>query len=1030
MQKAWSWIVGSTYKNQTEKSLKSLKMKTKKISRYILVLCIVFYAGGMFAQETFPKNDVLDQRPTAVAFTNATVVTGPSQQLANATLLVKNGKVVSVTTNGAVPDGYREIALDGKYVYPSFIEMFSEYGQPEVKRPPYRSPFVSREQIQSDTKGPYNANEAIKSHYNSAEHFAVDKKQAAKLRAQGFGSVAAIRRDGIARGTAALVALGEENENLMVVQPKVANHFSFDKGSSTQDFPISPMGIISLLRQTFYDANWYESNQSKQFSDLSLDALIANKELPRIIEADGWLTALRADKIADEFDFNFIIKGGGDEYQRIMEVKQMNAPMIIPIDFPQAFNVSDPHIAKKITLGDLKHWELAPSNPAHLEKNNVPFAITSFPPENIPDFLENLRKSVSYGLSKSMALSSVTTMPAKLLKVENTLGTLEENKLANFIITDGDLFEEGTTILQNWIKGEQYVVNQTSSKLTAGEYKLQVGSLSADLVVENNGPKYKANVLLSDGSKEKVDLKMDGELPVLKFTVNGVQYNLKGWIETNDDKTTLTGKGTSNFEEEVSWTAVMTEKASSGLSKPQKSEGPIEVGEVFYPFLAFGSPEKIEAQPILITNVTVWTNEDEGIVSETDVLLENGKIAEIGKGIKSSDALVVDGTGKHLTPGIIDEHSHIALGGINEIAPNSGMVRMQDVLDPDDPGIYRALAGGVVAAQLLHGSSDPIGGQSALVKLKWGSGPKELLIKDADPFIKFALGENVKRSRSPRSIRFPRSLMGLEQFYTNAFQEALDYNEQWDAYNNLSKRAKSSTVAPRKILVHDAMLEILQKKRFITAHSYQQKEMLMLMNVAEKFDFSLNTFTHALEGYRIADRMKEHGVGGSTFSDRWNFKWEARNAIPYNATILNNEGVVTALNSDSGETMRHLNHEAAKAVKYGGTTPEEALKMVTLNPAKLLHLDDTMGSIKVGKSADVVLWDGPPLSLYSRPEKTIIEGAIYFDKSKDEHLRRENQKERSRILKKMEGIEGTENLSIRISKERVEPHCETIQMQN
>jgi len=792
------------------------------------------------------------------------------------------------------------------------------------------------------------------------------------------------------------------------------------------------MGTISLLRQTFYDAKWYQTNRNKQFSDLSLDALIANKDLPKIMEAEGWLTALRADKIAEEFSFKFIIKGGGDEYQRMKEVKQMNSPMIIPIDFPQAYDVNDPHITEKITLGDLKHWELAPSNPAYLEKNKVPFAITSFPPENTADFLKNLRKSVTYGLSKSVALSSVTTVPAKLLKVENILGTLQEGKVANFIITDGDLFEQGTMILENWIKGEPYLVNDPISKDIAGTYSIQVGGLKADLIVEieNEKSKFKANLVLDDGTEEKVDLKMDGDLPLLKFTANGNQYNLKGWTKTENGKTLLAGTGTSNFEKDLSWTAIMKEKASQKDSRGEKSEVPGELGEVFYPFLAFGSAEKIKPQSILITNVTVWTNEQEGIVSGVDVLLENGKIAKIGNNIDSNNALVVDGTGKHLTPGIIDEHSHIALGGINEIAPNSGMVRMQDVIDPYDPAIYRALAGGVVAAQLLHGSSDPIGGQSALIKLKWGSGPNDLLIQDAAPFIKFALGENVKRSRSQLSIRFPRSLMGLEQFYTNAFTEALHYKESWDAYQSLYKKEKRAAVEPRKNLVHEAMLEILEEKRFITAHSYQQKEMLMLMEVAERFGFALNTFTHALEGYRIADRMKEHGVGGSTFSDRWNYKWEARNGTPYNAPIMDSEGVVTALNSDSGETMRHLNHEAAKMVRYGGVSPEDALKMVTLNPARLLHLDDTMGSIKVGKSADVVLWTGNPLSLYSKPEKTIIEGAIYFDLAKDQHLRRENQKERSRILKKMEGLEGTENISTRISVERVEFHCESLETQN
>ncbi|MCK0159114.1 amidohydrolase family protein [Allomuricauda sp. F6463D] len=1006
-------------------------MRDKRNSGYLLILCVMFYTGSSYTQETFPKNDVLDDRPTTVAFTNATIITAPAQVMENAMLLIQNGKIVSVQTENKVPKGYREIDLRGRYIYPSFIDMFGEYGQPEVKRAPFRSPFVSKEQIQPNTKGPYNANEAIKSQYNSSKNFIVDKELASKWRAQGFGSVATIKRDGVARGTAALVALGEDTENNLVIKSKVADHYSFDKGSSTQDYPISSMGTIALLRQTLYDAKWYESHTEKPFLDLSLDALIANKHLPKIMDTDGWLTALRANKIADEFGFKFIIKGGGDEYQRIVAIKNMKTPMIIPIDFPKAYDVSDPYITNKINLADLKHWELAPTNPASLEQNSIPFAITSFPPENLPDFLKNLRKSVTYGLSKTAALSSLTTVPAKLLGVDHKLGTLEVGKIANFIITDGDLFQEGTQILDHWIVGKPYVVNNPTSQTILGEYNITVGTLTAILSVTSKASNYQAELTLSNGTTEKVDFKMDGKLPVLQFTVKGNQYNLKGWSKQENSMTVLNGTGTLNFEENIQWMARKTKKGMGGSSSRKvHNQSPTDLGEVYFPFLAFGSPDKIESQSILITNVTVWTNEEEGILTNSDVLIENGKIAKIGNNLSTKDILVVDGTGKHLTAGIIDEHSHIALGGINEIAPNSGMVRMQDVINPDDPGIYRALAGGVVAAQLLHGSSDPIGGQSALVKLKWGSDAKGMLIQDADHFIKFALGENVKRSRSQPSIRFPRSLMGLEQFYTNAFNEALDYKKQWNAYYSLGTKEKRTAVEPRKNILHETMLEILEKKRFITAHSYQQKEMLMLMEVAERFGFALNTFTHAMEGYRIADRMMEHGVGGSTFSDRWNYKWEARNGTPYNAPIMDRVGVVTALNSDSGETMRHLNHEAAKMVRYGGISPEEALKMITLNPAKLLHLDDTMGSIKVGKSADVVLWTGDPLSLYSKPEKTIIEGAIYFDLAKNEQLRRENLKERSRLLKKLEGLEGVENISTRISLERVEFHCESLEMQN
>tara|TARA_R110002012_G_scaffold237719_3_gene411457 strand:+ start:10265 stop:13291 length:3027 start_codon:yes stop_codon:yes gene_type:complete len=1003
-------------------------MSILKPLKYILGYCFLIHSLAVNGQETFPKNDISDERPKAIAFTHATIIVDPETILKDGTLVIKDGKIEAVGSQIQIPTGYTEIDLQGHYVYPSFIDMFSHYGQPEVIIPKRGNPYVKREQIQSDTEGAYNANEAIKSNYNSADHFKIDEKKAEKLRALGFGTVATIRPDGIARGTAALVVLGEGRENNMLIKSEVAAHYSFDKGSSTQDYPVSPMGAIALLRQTFYDAEWYASQKQRPFTDLSLEAITANQNLPQILETEGWLTALRANKIAREFDLDLIIKGGGDEYQRIEEVKQMNAPLVIPLNFPNTFDVSDPHLMPKISLADLKHWELAPYNPARLEEKNIQFAITSHPLDSrTTNFLKNLRKSVAYGLSTEKALAALTTVPASLLKVAGRVGTLEKGKLANFIVLNGDLFDTNSILLENYIRGERYIVEQLPNMTVLGEYKLEVGNLNDILTIEQKKTKYGAQLESIDGTSKKATFTMDGDMVILSFEAKDKEYHLSGWVTTLDDKTMMKGKGTIDYSKDIAWKAVRTSTTTVDSQKNGASKTSTNTGKVIYPFMAFGTEEKIKRETLLITNATVWTNEEVGILKNTDVLLQGEKIVKIGKDLTFKNARVIDGSGKHLTPGIIDEHSHIAISAVNEIAANSGMVRMQDVLDSEDAGIYRALAGGVVAAQLLHGSSDPIGGQSALIKLKWGESPENLKIKDAAPFIKFALGENPKRSKSAPSIRFPRSLMGLEQFYSNAFTEALDYKADWDEYNALSAKRKYKVVMPRKDLLKEAMLEIVQGRRYISAHSYQQKEMLMLMDVAERFGFAINTFTHALEGYRIADKMKEHGVGGSTFSDKWNFKWETRNAIPYNAAIMNREGVLTAINSDSRETIRHLNHEAAKAIKYGGSSAEDALKMITLNPAKLLHLDDTMGSIKTGKSADVVLWSGPPMSLYSKPEMTIIEGAVYFDIKKDKLLREENRKERSRIFRLM-GAEGSsDKKSSKISRIKPEFHCEYIE---
>jgi imidazolonepropionase-like amidohydrolase len=403
----------------------------------------------------------------------------------------------------------------------------------------------------------------------------------------------------------------------------------------------------------------------------------------------------------------------------------------------------------------------------------------------------------------------------------------------------------------------------------------------------------------------------------------------------------------------------------------------------------------------LFKKATVWTNEEEGILSSTDVLVDHGRIIGIGQDLNDKDARIIDARGKHLTSGIIDEHSHIALKSVNEKAQSiTSEVRMKDVLDAEDINIYRQLAGGVTAAQLLHGSANPIGGQSAIIKFRWGEDASGLLIEDADPFIKFALGENVKQSNwgERYAIRFPQTRMGVEQVMVDGFTRARAYQEAWEKYENLNKKEKEITPRPRKDLELEALAEILEGKRFITCHSYVQSEINMLIEVAEQFGFRINTFTHILEGYKVADKILEHGAGASSFSDWWAYKYEVREAIPYNAALMNEVGVVTAINSDDAEMARRLNQEAAKTIKYGGVSEEDAWKMVTLNPAKLLHLDHRMGSIREGKDADLVLWSDNPLSVYARAEKTMVDGIFYYDIEKDKEKREWIRGERARLI--------------------------------
>jgi imidazolonepropionase-like amidohydrolase len=647
----------------------------------------------------------------------------------------------------------------------------------------------------------------------------------------------------------------------------------------------------------------------------------------------------------------------------------------------------------------MKHWELAPANAGTLEKNGINFALTTNGLKKPADFMPNVRKAIENGLSEGAALKALTATPAKLLNVDDQVGSLKKGMVANFIITSGKLFDEKTFVFQNWVQGEAFSIKSLDTREANGKYTLTINGQVYTLDVTGEAGSPKAKIKGTDTTSVDGNLSINKELITLSFKPekqNPASIRLSGWSQGNGWK----GKGQLGDGTWVDWSASRTGDVEKKIPKPDSTVKKAALGKVIYPFVAHGAIALPPAETLLIRNATVWTNEAEGILQNTDVLLKDGKVSKIGKNLADNTARIIDGTGKHLTFGIIDEHSHIGGGG-NEVAANSSMVRISDQLEPEDIDLYRALSGGVVAVQVLHGSANPIGGQSALIKLRWGESPENMKIQGADAFIKFALGENVKRTGNPSSIRYPQTRMGVEQVYADAFANAREYEKTWNTYINLSPKEKPAAVKPRRDLVDETILEILNRKRFVTCHSYVQSEINMMMKVAEQFNFRINTFTHILEGYKVADKMKQHGAAASTFSDWWNYKWEVRYAIPYNAAIMHKEGVLTAINSDDPDMGRRLNQEAAKSIKYGGMSEEDAWKMVTLNPAKMLHLDNQMGSLKVGKSADVVLWTDHPLSIYAKAEKTIVDGKVYFDLEQDKLRNKEIEAERARLIQKM-----------------------------
>ncbi|MFM8393692.1 MAG: amidohydrolase family protein [Acidobacteriota bacterium] len=395
-----------------------------------------------------------------------------------------------------------------------------------------------------------------------------------------------------------------------------------------------------------------------------------------------------------------------------------------------------------------------------------------------------------------------------------------------------------------------------------------------------------------------------------------------------------------------------------------------------------------EGKEILIRNATIMTA-SHGTIENGSILIRDGKIAAVGKSTEikgSAKATVIEAAGMYITPGFVDSHSHTALDAINEGSVSvTSMVRMRDVVNDTDINIYRQLAGGMTTIHQLHGSANAIGGQNSIIKLKWGRPVDEMYVADAPQTIKFALGENPKQANFSipgRPRRFPATRMGVEETIRQAFTEGREYLQRWEVYTAARQRGENP-LPPRKDLRLEAIGDVLRGKIDIHSHCYRADEIVMLMRLCEEFGIKVHTLQHTLEGYKVAPEIARHGANASILPDWWAYKMEAYDAIPFNAAVMTRRGIVVSIHSDSNEHARRFYQEAAKMLKYGDLTEEEALRLVTLNPAIQLRLEKRIGSIDVGKDADLVLFNGHPFSIYSRPEMTLIEGEVFFDRKND-----------------------------------------------
>ncbi len=1108
-----------------------------------------------------PANGPKHADPSWHAIVGATVHTRPGQTLERATVVFRDGVIVSVGA-GAPPDGARIWDATGLHVYAAFIDAFVEVDTPT---PDAASPGLH-----------WNSRVTPQRSVLSGPGLSEDAKK--DLRAMGFATAAVAPKGGVFRGLSALVSLDTDHSDRSLGEAHIydtdAYHtLAFDKsGWSSGEYPTSHMGVMALYRQTLLDADWQEGADKNAINALTP---LYTADAPLCFVTTHELETLLARRIQNELNTGHILLvGSGSEFRRLDAISTLDASLIVPLRFPSKPDVSSIGKADATSLDRLMAWEQAPTNARRLHDAGLRVALTS---SNLPKgqkFRTNLRSAIEHGLSEDDALAMLTTAPASILGMDTTLGAVAPGFAASLIIADGPIFDKDTKILDVWTHGARHMVNPPKGDDLAGDWNVTIdNALSARLEIDDDNAitLYVSDAAGKESAHKGANASIDdsaisfsvivpalaGDSPIIFSAVHtrgelmGAMMRPRGapaqwravrarpgqpdpepsafegdWTLTMGEsqttiKLSVEGETITGFFEDktieardiafdgdrVSFTMddpfgddrVFTitcvlidgEIVGKVLSpdddsyamtgartqdEPKHADIPEILGAPFGSYTMPALPERPDY--VVISGATVWTCGPDGILrpedTDTLVVLKDGLIDYVGpeKSLRfpadATNVVRIDAEGKHVTPGLIDAHSHTGLFrfGVNESGQAvTSECWIGDSLDPGYINWYRQLAGGVTTANLLHGSANPIGGQSQIVKVRWGAQDAEAMFMDgAKPGIKFALGENVKQSNwgDNKTTRYPQTRMGVETIIRDRFQAAKEYAERHQrarqalqdmdhlldsnlvpderrqavlelakeffseggdggarapdgrtkyqpftpsegalAYKELSQR-----LFPRRNLELEALAQILAGDRLVHCHSYRQDEILMLCRIAEDFGFKIGSFQHGLETYKVAETVREHALGASIFSDWWAYKLEVQDAIPYAGPINHEAGLLTSFNSDSDELARRMNLEAAKAVKYssGRVSPEEALKFVTINPAIMLGVNDRIGSLEAGKDADVVIWSGDPLSSFSRPESVWIDGREYFSLERDKAHRSRIAGERERLIKKILAI--------------------------
>jgi len=875
--------------------------------RTIVVGALLAMAHPLIAQDQ-PTHPTF---PPHFAITDARIVPVSSQTIENGTIVVRDGVITAVGPRAEVPADAWVIDGKGLTVYPGLIDPFTTIGhtadraQTSAQRPTGPAgPGQFAAQTASPPGHSWGAADrpGTFTWRTAADELDLDDSRIERWRNAGFTTTLSTLPVGLLTGEAAVINLAGKRGRELVVEPAVGQRVNLSgRGNGYTGYPGSLLGVFAYIKQLHLDARHYDElwtayshdprGKRRPEYDPALEPL--RQIRPLFFPAADRVEIDRAIRTAREIDAPLIIYGAQNAYEAVDLLAAAKVPVLVDLNWPSPPSGGP---ASEPTLSTLRSWEHAPTTPARLAEAGVSFAFYTGREGNPADFKEHVQRALDAGLDPQTALRALTLSAAEILGVADRLGSIETGKIANLVITDGDLFDSSTRVERVIIDGQPF------------------------------------------------------EMP--RATERVARASTKGAAAT--------------------------------------TAGTIPLAEIRGPYRSDAVT--------LIRNATILTAVGPALEGH-DLLIRDGKIAAIGEGLDAPrGAQIVDATGLYLTPGIVDAHSHIAASGINEgSVAVSAMVGMKDVINPNDIAIYRALAGGVTTVNLLHGSANPIGGRNAILKLRWGADAYELIMEGAPEGIKFALGENTKRTRNP--ARYPNSRMGVQDVIRQAFLDAREYMKEWEEYESRRRRDRNA-VAPRRDLELETLAEILRGERHVHAHSYRADEILMLMRVAEEFGFRLQTLQHVLEGYKVADEIAEHGAGASTFSDWWAYKVEANEAIPHNAALMTERGILVSINSDDAEEMRHLNQEAAKAMKWGELSELEALKLVTINPAIQLGIEDRVGSIEVGKDADLALFDGHPLSMRGKVVQTYVDGKLYFDIELDRQRQAGLEREMNALIQK------------------------------